>query len=1422
MVERKNLYLIGLLPIPMNSIGPRNDTLEESVGSSNINRLIVSLLYLPKGKKIYESSFLNPKESTWVLPITKKCSMPESNWGSRWWRDWIGKKSNSSCKISNETVAGIEILFKEKDLKYLEFFFVYYRDDSTRSSFVQVRDSSQLKGSSDQSRDHFDSISNEDSEYHTLINQREIQQLKERSILWDPSFLQTEGTEIESNRFPKCLSGYSSMSRLFTEREKQMINHLLPEEIEEFLGNPTRSVRSFFSDRWSELHLGSNPTERSTRDQKLLKKQQDLSFLRRSENKEMVNLFKIITYLQNTVSIHPISSDSGCDMVPKDEPDMDSSNKISFLNKNPFFDLFHLFHDRNRGGYALHHDFESEERFQEMADLFTLSITEPDLVYHKRFAFSIDSYGLDPKQFLNGVFNSRYEWKTTSLLVLLPIFYEENESFYRRIRKKKVRISCGNDLEEPKPKIVVFASNNIMEAINQYRLIRNLIQIQHSTHRYIINVLNRFFLMNRSDRNFEYGIQRDQIGKDTLNHRTLMKYTINQHLSNLKKSQKRWFDPLIFFSRTERLMNRDPDAYRYKWSTGSNNFQEHLEHFVSEQKSRFQVVFDRLRINPYSIDWSEVIDKKDLSKPLRFFLSKLLLFLSNSLPFLFVSFGNIPIHRSEIYIYELKGPNDPQFLESIGLQIVHLKKLKPFLLDDHGTCQKSKLLINGGTISPFLFNKIPKWMIDSFHTRTNCRKSFYNTDSYLSMIFHDQYNWLNPVKSFHRSSLRSSFYKANQLRFLNNPHHFCFYCNKRFPFYVEKARINNYDFTYGQFLNILFIRNKIFSLCVGKKKHAFWGRDTISAIESQVSNILIPKAFPQSGDETYNLYKSFHFPSRSNPLVRRAIYSIADISGTPLTEGQIVNFERTYCQPLSDMNLSDSEGKNLYQYLNFNSNMGLIHTPCSEKYLPSEKRKKRSLCLKKCVEKGQMYRTFQRERDSAYSTLSKWNLFQTYMPWFLTSTGYRYLKFLFLDTFSDLLPILSSSQKFVSIFHDIMHGSDISWRILQKKFCLPQWNLISEISSKCFHNLLLSEEMSHRNNESPLISTHLTNVREFLYAILFLLLVAAYLVCTHILFVFGASSELQTEFEKVKSLMIPSSMIELRKLLDRFNTIITSLKALDESFSSRNHVRKFLRALPTKWLSKVTSIEESKDLSTLPLDELISNIKVYEVVLEKVLEISKNKKKKYKSLALKARKVLSEEEASSSDSNDKEYAMACRDPNHFINDCPKHSFSDQKAFIVRCWSDSEDDSKKEEICLMALDNNEVLSDTPYYNSSSLDNESWQNEYDKLCKSTDISKITRKPSRTGKHGHEKRKSSIEAKDAKPKPEKVNLQSNWSNFGQQKVNYVKSRALIDHLSIKATWLWKKAQGEVGFTLGSLREVAQAVTSRMTAWQSLSVHT
>ncbi|GJU09123.1 retrovirus-related pol polyprotein from transposon TNT 1-94 [Tanacetum coccineum] len=229
----------------------------------------------------------------------------------------------------------------------------------------------------------------------------------------------------------------------------------------------------------------------------------------------------------------------------------------------------------------------------------------------------------------------------------------------------------------------------------------------------------------------------------------------------------------------------------------------------------------------------------------------------------------------------------------------------------------------------------------------------------------------------------------------------------------------------------------------------------------------------------------------------------------------------------------------------------------------------------------------------------------------------------------------------------------------------------------------------------------------------------------------------------------------------RFNTIITSLKALDEGFSSKNYVRKFLRALHPKWRAKVTAIEESKDLSSLALDELIGNLKVHEVVMEKDSKIYKGKKERIKSIALKAKKESSDDETSTSGSDDEEYAMAvrnfkkffrrkgkfvrqpreekksfrqrdekkgksdrkcfrCGDPNHLIGDCPKPSRNkDQKAFIGGSWSDSENDAEdktNDETCLMAQSSNEVTLNSSYYsdNASSLDNDNMQIEYDSLC------------------------------------------------------------------------------------------------------------
>ncbi|GJY92480.1 hypothetical protein Tco_0508262 [Tanacetum coccineum] len=77
------------------------------------------------------------------------------------------------------------------------------------------------------------------------------------------------------------------------------------------------------------------------------------------------------------------------------------------------------------------------------------------------------------------------------------------------------------------------------------------------------------------------------------------------------------------------------------------------------------------------------------------------------------------------------------------------------------------------------------------------------------------------------------------------------------------------------------------------------------------------------------------------------------------------------------------------------------------------------------------------------------------------------------------------------------------------------------------------------------------------------------------------------------------------------------------------------------------AIEESKDLISLSLDELIGNLKVHEMIIKKDSEIVKAKVER-KSLALKAKKESSDEECSTSSSEDEEYAMAVRDFKKFF------------------------------------------------------------------------------------------------------------------------------------------------------------------------------
>ncbi|GKB62495.1 putative ribonuclease H-like domain-containing protein [Tanacetum coccineum] len=135
------------------------------------------------------------------------------------------------------------------------------------------------------------------------------------------------------------------------------------------------------------------------------------------------------------------------------------------------------------------------------------------------------------------------------------------------------------------------------------------------------------------------------------------------------------------------------------------------------------------------------------------------------------------------------------------------------------------------------------------------------------------------------------------------------------------------------------------------------------------------------------------------------------------------------------------------------------------------------------------------------------------------------------------------------------------------------------------------------------------------------------------------------------------------------------------------------------------------------------------IIIKKDVETVNGKKEQSRSLALKAKKEVSDKDSSSSDSKDEEYAMAvnkfkkffkrqerfarqprgdrktfqrsrnngydkserkcfrCGDPSHFIGECSKPpKNNDQRAFIGGTWSDNEEDEvekTKDEACLVA-------------------------------------------------------------------------------------------------------------------------------------------
>ncbi|XP_019238062.1 PREDICTED: uncharacterized protein LOC109218173 [Nicotiana attenuata] len=127
--------------------------------------------------------------------------------------------------------------------------------------------------------------------------------------------------------------------------------------------------------------------------------------------------------------------------------------------------------------------------------------------------------------------------------------------------------------------------------------------------------------------------------------------------------------------------------------------------------------------------------------------------------------------------------------------------------------------------------------------------------------------------------------------------------------------------------------------------------------------------------------------------------------------------------------------------------------------------------------------------------------------------------------------------------------------------------------------------------------------------------------------------DLGKRFLFVASDQMSTTASQLVSLLMRFGKLF---KLPIRELLRNKLVRKILSVLPGFWESKVNDITKAKDLQKLTIDELIGNLKTYEMKRKKDLE--RREPKKEKNLVLKAAN-----KDSSSDESDIE---------HFVKDCP--------------------------------------------------------------------------------------------------------------------------------------------------------------------------
>ena len=197
----------------------------------------------------------------------------------------------------------------------------------------------------------------------------------------------------------------------------------------------------------------------------------------------------------------------------------------------------------------------------------------------------------------------------------------------------------------------------------------------------------------------------------------------------------------------------------------------------------------------------------------------------------------------------------------------------------------------------------------------------------------------------------------------------------------------------------------------------------------------------------------------------------------------------------------------------------------------------------------------------------------------------------------------------------------------------------------------------------------------------------------------------------------------IKQMYTRFTDIINNLSSLGKQYTTSEMVRKILRSLPKQWEAKVTAIQDAKDLSKLPLDELIGSLMTHEITmnqnLEDVVKTEKEKNLAFSSstsyddvekdiafLAKKFKFFLKHDRKNRRkwmkeiDEHPKPSEVVCYEcnkPGHYKSECPQRKQGRKKAMMAT-WDDSDSsdsESDKDEcanVCFMTIHDEVTNSD----------------------------------------------------------------------------------------------------------------------------------